>query len=126
VVLSALTFVHSGNFKDNISFWQDVVRTSPHSSLAHGMLGEIYRKKGQLSEAETEYIKCLEIKPDDLMTTVDLAVLYMQENRMEDSEKLFNKALTLNIKSEQVREFITKNLDQVRLMRGKNTGKKVQ
>jgi len=119
-IFAILAFIHSGNFRDNTSFWQDAVRTSPHSPLAHGMLGEIYRKNGMFAEAETQYKKSLELKPDNIMPIIDMGILCMQENRLDESEAFFVKALSMDIKSQQVREFAQKNLDRVRAMKANN------
>lgn len=109
-IFSILAFVHAGHFRNNISFWENAVQTSPHSPLAHAMLGEIYRNQERLPEAEAEFSRSLELKPDNLMAIVDLGVLYMQEKRWKEAETLFSGALNLKIKSEQVRELIQSNL----------------
>lgn len=91
-----LTFFHSLNFKDRMSFWENAAATSSHSPLAQRNLGAMYYLKGNLEEAEKYTKKSLELNSSEPMAHNNLGLIYMQKNRLEESELEFKRELEIN------------------------------
>jgi protein O-GlcNAc transferase len=96
VAFSAMTFIHSGNFSDRISFWESAVRTSPRHPLAHRNLGAMYYLDGIPGKAEVEYKRALELNPYEPMVHNNLALIYMNANRFKESESEFQIEIIIN------------------------------
>jgi hypothetical protein len=89
--LSCITFVHSANFKDPLSFWRNAVRNSPHHPMAHRNLGAMYYLSGEYDNAEVEYKKALELSPNEPMVHNNLGLIYMNRGHLKEAEIEFLK-----------------------------------
>lgn len=96
ISFSAMTFIHSGDFKNRMNFWESAVRTSSHHPLAHRNLGAMYYLDGFPEKAEVEYKKALELNPSEPMAHNNLGVIYMNQNRFKEAEQEFQKELKIN------------------------------
>lgn len=96
IVLSAITFHHAGHFKDPISFWEDAVRTSPNSSLAHYGLGATYAGKTKSEMAEDEYWKALAINPHYPDAYENLGILYYKAGRLNEAEVSWKRSISIS------------------------------
>ena len=96
LLFSALTYNHSSNFKNRLSFWKKASETSPHSPLAHRNLGAMYYLSGKYDNAETEYKKALELSPNEPMVHNNLGLIYMNRGRLKDAEIEFLKEYVIN------------------------------
>lgn len=95
IVLSAITFHHAGHFKDPISFWEDAVRTSPNSSLAHRGLGLSYGRT-KFEKAEDEYWKALAINPHYPEAYENLGILYYEAGRLNEAAVFWKRSISIS------------------------------
>ena len=96
IFLSGMTFWHSRNFQDRMSFWQDARTHSPHSPLAHRNLGAMLFLDGKFDQAEPEFQEALRLNPSEQMAHNNLGLIYMKRGEMEKSELEFKKELEIN------------------------------
>lgn len=94
--LAAIASIHSGNFKDRISFWTHAAIHSPHLPLAHRNLGAMYHLDGFLDKAEPEYRKALELNPQEPMAHNNLGLVYTRRGAFKEAEEEFLKELQVN------------------------------
>ncbi len=74
---------------DNAYWWaREAIRQDPGLMIAHNTLGVIYRHHKNLAEAETVFNYLLQREPDDTLVMSNLAILYKNQGRAEEAEKL--------------------------------------
>ena len=96
LILSGITFYHSKNFSDQITFWQAAVKTSPHSPLAQKNLGAMYYFEGDYYQAINHDTLALSLNPREPMVHNNLGVIYMDQKKYSEAEKEFKKELEIN------------------------------
>ena len=84
---SILTWKRNGEWGDPLKFFQKNLRRSPHSFMLPLALGNIYKEKGMVNQAENKYLKAIELKPDFPEAHNNLALIYKE--RREISKALF-------------------------------------
>lgn len=72
LLLAGLTVSRNRVYSNEIAFWSDVARKSPHNARAFNNLGYAYRLAGMTPQAEAAYIRALEIDPDYLQARFNL------------------------------------------------------
>lgn len=93
---SLTTFFHLFNFRNRLVFWQNAVKTSPSSPLAHRNLGAMLYFEKKINEAKKEYKKALQLNPNEPMVHNNLGVIYLDQNKINEAEKEFKEELTIN------------------------------
>ena len=58
--------------------------------------GLSYLQENKLEEAAAEFLKLIELAPNEALGYANLGIVYMRQDRLEDAEVQFEKALTLN------------------------------
>ncbi|MCX6730138.1 MAG: tetratricopeptide repeat protein [Candidatus Portnoybacteria bacterium] len=96
VAFSVITLIHSQNLKDRISFWQNAVKNSPHSPLAHRNMGAMYYLDKNFDKAEQEYLKTIEINPNETMVHNNLGLIYMNNEDFDRAEQEYLKEIEIN------------------------------
>ncbi len=96
LILISITFVHSHNFKDRLTFWRSAVKSSPHSPLAHRNLGAMLYFAGELDQAIKEYKRSLELNPREPMAHNNIGVIYMNRGELDQAASEYNKELINN------------------------------
>jgi tetratricopeptide (TPR) repeat protein len=96
IFFSAISFGHSGAFKDRMSFAAKAVAASPHAAWARVSLGTVYYLGGDLEKAEAEHKKALELNPHQPMAHVKLGVIYEGRGLTAEAEKEFRKEIAIN------------------------------
>lgn len=77
-VLALLALATAGRnavYADEITFWQDVTRKSPHNARALNNLGYAYAQAGRASDAEEAFLRALSISPQDWRAASNLRLL---------------------------------------------------
>lgn len=95
-LFAAITFLHSGNFKDRLSFWENAAQKSPHSPLAHRNLGAMYYLDGLPDKAEAEYKTSLELNPSEQMAHNNIGLIYVGRGNFQEAEEEYKKELAVN------------------------------
>ncbi|MEK7673857.1 MAG: tetratricopeptide repeat protein [Patescibacteria group bacterium] len=93
---SVVSFLYVRTYATPISFWQNAIKTSPHSSLARLNLGVIYFFSGNLMKSEIEYKKAIELNPKEQMAHNNLGFLYQTQKRYKDAEIEYKKEIKIN------------------------------
>ena len=93
LLLTATTFARNLVWKDGITLWQDVVRKSPHNSIAHYNLGVVYQDKGRNEEAIQQYLIAIRIRPDYAAAYTNLGKAYLSKGMYEQAIGHFRTAL---------------------------------
>lgn len=96
LLLSVLTWRHSGNFKDRFSFWHQAIDSSPHAALAWRNLGAMYYLEGDLGRAENYFRQALILNNQEPMAHNNLAVVYLDRGDLWRAEAELKKELAIN------------------------------
>lgn len=96
IIFCALTFLHSRNFKNQISFWGNAAKTAPSSPLAHRNFGVMYFINNDLVGAEREIKKSLKINPDEIMAHNNLGAVYAKQGFPEKAAEEYKKEIKIN------------------------------
>lgn len=92
LIFSGINLGHSAVYRNDITFWQNAVEKSPHSYLAHTVLGQRYYAHGRSQEAEIEFQSSLALNPDPLVEN-DLGLVLMEQSKWAGAEKAFISAI---------------------------------
>ena len=98
VILSVCFVITAGTnrvWKDGVSFWSNVVKNYPDSSLAYKNLGLSLLKSGSADAAMAETKKSLELKPQDGEARRILGQCYLFKEMPEEAIFEFNESLRL-------------------------------
>ncbi len=79
-----------------IDRYQKLVQQHPQKASYQNALGYYYLKAGNLEEAETHFLKAIELDDSYPIAHNNLGVLYLQQGRPELAEKEFRQAVRLN------------------------------
>ena len=101
IIFSAITFTHSQSFADQYVFWDNAVKSSPHSPLAHINLGFNYYSKGELDKSEKECRIALQLEPSQPVAHNNLGLIYMNKNMYKEAEEEFKQELAINRASDK-------------------------
>ncbi len=96
IFFAILTFRHSLNFSNRLTFWRSAVKTSPHSPLAHRNLGVMEYFDGERAAAAKEYQAALALNPNEQMAHNNLGVIYMEDKNWSAAEAEFKAELRIN------------------------------
>jgi tetratricopeptide (TPR) repeat protein len=95
-LLSAVTFWHSGHYRDRLSFWTDAVRTSPSSAFCRNNLGAMYYVDGDSAQALRAWLEAERLDPKERLVHGNLGLLYQHMGRFEDAAKEYVDELAVN------------------------------
>jgi Tfp pilus assembly protein PilF len=96
LLLATITFHYSNSMKNSFTFWSNAASTSPDSSVARLNLGYEYYKKGELNEAEAEFLKALELDSGQILAHNNLGMIYAVRKLFQKAEKEFKAELAIN------------------------------
>jgi tetratricopeptide (TPR) repeat protein len=103
IIFPVATYSRNVVFKDEITFWEDVVKKSPDMVMAHNNLGNIYNRIGGTGEAIEEYKTALRLNPNDAYVLNNLGNMYAIEGRIGDAIEKYKAALKLNPNITEIR-----------------------
>ncbi len=92
---SNLTFERNKVWQDEIVFWEDVVRKSPHKSRPYDNLAQSYLAAGNSEKAVENLHKALAINPHNAATYTNLGVAYLGLGNNEEALRQFDRALRI-------------------------------
>lgn len=85
-------------WKNDLVFWEDVVKKGTSQGLPHLNLGLAYAQNERLQDAEREYKEALDSKSKDEVKSLaynSLGALYLSGNDYDQAEECFTKAILL-------------------------------
>lgn len=95
VLFSLRTFVRTFDWADAVTLFGHDVVLSDFSAELHTNYGTALYKKGNLKESEKEYLKALELAPDNLWALNNLGSIYATEGNYEKAKPLYLKSIQL-------------------------------
>jgi tetratricopeptide (TPR) repeat protein len=87
------TYSRNRVWEDRVSLWEDVVSKSPLKARTHYNLGNAYKDKGDLINAEKAWKMTLEVKPSYARALNQLGNVYYFSNRLPEAMKYYSAAL---------------------------------
>lgn len=86
------------------TFWGEVVQLFPNEPIAFGMMGDIYKEKKMLAEAEQSYQQAIALAPRFAPAHQALAVVFAeQETRLAEAEESIRQAVKHDYKNRKFR-----------------------
>ncbi|HAH32372.1 MAG TPA: hypothetical protein DCL44_08675 [Elusimicrobia bacterium] len=95
-VFFSLAFVHTGNFRDRISFWKKAVASSPSYAFNYNNLGSMYYLEGDPAKAESLWLKAVSINPEERLVHGNLGLIYMNRGQFREAEEYYLREIKLN------------------------------
>ncbi len=95
-VFAGITFARLPVFGTREAFWEDAVKTSPHSSYAHASLGAFYIGRGRPEDARREYEAAVALNPAEPKVNNNLGVLAGQGGRLAEAARYFEREIAVN------------------------------
>src|SRR3989338_8528779 len=95
LIFSVMTFQRNRVWKDELAFWQDVVKKSPNKARGYDNLGSAYIRAGKSEEARTHLSKALELKADSPEAHYSLAGILKKEKKEREALAHYTEALRL-------------------------------
>lgn len=102
-LLTALSFLRSAVYENEITLYTDVTRKSPAKARPYNNLGESLRKAGRMDEALRCFESALAIKPDYADALNNLATIYKNRGLREQALAIVQQALALDPRHVQAR-----------------------
>ncbi|MFA4844436.1 MAG: tetratricopeptide repeat protein [Candidatus Margulisiibacteriota bacterium] len=93
---SLIAFNHSVIFKNGTGFWENVVRNSPHMTIAHWKLANHYARAGLADKAEIEYKRAIELNYWLRLAHNNLGCIYKEQNRLKEAKAEFEIEIKIN------------------------------
>lgn len=97
-----ITYLHNGSYKEAEESFQEVLKlesesSGPFISGVYANLGSIYQLQGDHNRYKKMLFKALEAYPNDQVILIAVGFLFLEEeNNLERSEQMFQKAIHLN------------------------------
>lgn len=95
-ILAVLTWQRNDLWNDPTAFYQDNLRRAPNSERVHLDLANVYRKKGQMSEAQNLYERALQINPDYVLIHINLSMVYTAQKSYQKAVNILLEGLRRN------------------------------
>lgn len=93
LLLGGLTIRRNAVWDTEISLWSDTAAKSPGKARPHVNLGLAMQAAGKGREAEAEYARAMEIRPDHPIALNNLGNVRRAQGNPEEAERLFRAAL---------------------------------
>ncbi|HXH05179.1 MAG TPA: tetratricopeptide repeat protein [Vicinamibacterales bacterium] len=95
VLFAAISFVHSGAYRDRRAYWASATRGTPHAPIAHVNLGRIYEEEGDAARAAAHYHAALALDPVVPGARNNLGVLAARAGRLAEAQAYFEQEIAL-------------------------------
>ncbi|HEX9262543.1 MAG TPA: tetratricopeptide repeat protein, partial [Candidatus Bathyarchaeia archaeon] len=76
VILSVTTYMRNAVWKDEITLWENAVKTSPALVRPHQNLGTYYSMRGRLEDARNELLTALKLDPNNFELHNNLGIVF--------------------------------------------------
>jgi tetratricopeptide (TPR) repeat protein len=94
-LFSAATVSRNAIWKDDETFYRDIVKKSPQSAMMHVNLGWTYYQAGRFDDALAEYTVAMNLKPGLAEPHNNAGLIYEQRNQIFDAIREYQTALAL-------------------------------
>ena len=89
-----ILYKENNDFENSIKAMQKTVKINPRNDFAYFELGLLYNKIGDSKKSIKNFTACNQIK-ENANAFESLGIIYLKENKLEDSFKMLKKALEL-------------------------------
>lgn len=93
---SCLTVVHSGHFKDRLSFWENAAAAPAHSAFVLNNLGAMYYLDQRFEDAERQWRKAVELNDKEKRAHGNLGLACMRRGAWEEAQREMEAEIALN------------------------------
>jgi protein O-mannosyl-transferase len=95
IVAARATHLRNQIWQDDVTLYTQTLKTDPHSYPILLNLGLWYHKRGQLRDAETQYLLGIKERPDGVNVLNAMGVLYFEQKRYEDAAAILQRAIAV-------------------------------
>jgi len=95
VILSCWTYQRNRVWRSYETIWRDCVKKSPGKDRPHNNLGLVLSAKGRLAEAAGQYLKALQINPDNHTAHFNLGTIFAKQRKFKKAAEHYMKALQI-------------------------------
>jgi tetratricopeptide (TPR) repeat protein len=92
---SVLTYQRNKVWKDEFTFWDDVIQKSPHKERPYYNRGNAYKAKGDLDRAILDFNKAIEIRPSFAEVHNNLGNIYQIKGDLDRAIRCYNLAVEI-------------------------------
>ncbi len=85
MALGQATWTQSKVWRDSTALWTRVLEFAPQTEIAHGNLGNVFARKGDLDKAIAEYRRALKIKPTNTAALNDYCLALIAKGAMREA-----------------------------------------
>jgi tetratricopeptide (TPR) repeat protein len=109
----AWSHVRCGDWLTSEAFWERNLALNPRSALAHSGLGDAALKRNQLREAETHYLRAIELLPPYEPTLLGLGFIDLQEGRLAAGVAKLERYRVTHPESRGAKRFLKQAYEQL-------------
>ena len=95
LTLAVLTWQRNGDYRSELSIWEDTAIKLPNNPRAHNNVGKVLAERGRFDDAEARFRTALSLYPDYADAHNNLAGALVQRGRFDDAIFHYRKALDL-------------------------------
>ncbi len=95
LVLTGLTMRRNEDYRTALGLWRDTVAKASANARAHNNLGSALEDAGRAQEAESEYIRALDLMPGYALAHYNLAGMLVHRNRLDEAGTHYRESLRL-------------------------------
>ena len=92
-VYAVVTMIRLTAWADDFTLWSTTLAQEPKSSRAHTWVALELKKRGETLEALAHFQEADKLYPADVSALINIAVMYGQQGRFQDAEKLLREAV---------------------------------
>ncbi len=94
--LAVATFFRNDIWMSELAFTNSMLKEFPESAAAQYNVGALYMRDGNNKEAEIHIAKAVHIDPLNYKAWYNMGILWLKENRINESLDAFNKSLQIH------------------------------
>jgi tetratricopeptide (TPR) repeat protein len=95
IVYSILNIIISQSYNDGLSFYDNIIETNSHSSLAYNNRGLIYKNQGDFQQSLSDFSNAIKVNPEFADAYFNLGALYEMSGNWSMALSALDKGLEL-------------------------------
>ncbi|MGA2263280.1 MAG: tetratricopeptide repeat protein, partial [Acidobacteriota bacterium] len=111
--------LHSRDFRDEASFWDNALKNSPHAAFVHTAIAQTLDERGRRAESIEELRKALELNPYEFAALVNLSTQDITKGAYDEAEALLTRALAEEPGNPELKKNLLATLDHVRTIKNR-------
>ena len=85
--------IQEENFADAIECFSPVLASDPNNPVKLHLMGDLYKNKGDLVQAESYFRRSIKANPKDLGPYLNMALMFSADENYKEAEKVLKKAI---------------------------------